>query len=98
VYRITKNFPKEEQFGITSQIRRSASSVAANIAEGKGRKTTKDFIRFLIIARGSNEETKYFLMLGKDLQYLNENTYSELAENADHIGRMINKLIYSLEK
>jgi four helix bundle protein len=74
VYRETAGFPKEERFGLVSQLRRAASSVPANIAEGFGRRSTKDLLRFLEIANGSLEETKYFLRLSKDLQYMNDPT------------------------
>jgi four helix bundle protein len=67
VFRITSRFPREDPYGIVSQVRRSASSVAANIAEGFGRGTTREFLRVLQIARGELEETRYFMLLSKDL-------------------------------
>jgi four helix bundle protein len=67
VYKLSGTFPKDERFGIISQLRRAAASVPANIAEGFGRRTTKDSVRCLDIAGGSLEETRYFLRLGKDL-------------------------------
>ena len=67
VYRVTGKFPKDERFGIVSQLRRAASSIPANIAEGFGRRSTKDFLRYLEIAGGSLEETRYFLRLSLDL-------------------------------
>ena len=82
VYRSTAHFPASEQFGITSQLRRSASSVPANIAEGSGRTTDKDFLRFLDIALGSLKETEYFLLLSNELNYLKKAEWESLNEQA----------------
>jgi len=71
IYETTRNFPKDELYGLISQLRRSASSVAANIAEGHSRDTTKEFIKFLYNARASAAETEYHLILSRDLGYLN---------------------------
>ena len=73
VYKMTKKFPSEEKFGITSQMRRSAYSIPANIAEGFKRPGAKDKIRFYNIAQGSLSELSYFLILSKDLKYNNNN-------------------------
>jgi four helix bundle protein len=72
VYRVTLKFPQGEQYGLTSQLRRAAASVPANIAEGSGRTSDKEFLRFLDIALGSLKETEYFLQLASDLDYLDE--------------------------
>jgi four helix bundle protein len=72
VYEVSKSFPREEIYGITSQIRRAASSVAANIVEGASRESAKDYAHFLQIARGSLAETQYFLHLAKRLGYLKD--------------------------
>ena len=69
VYRLTRSFPKEETYGLTSQLRRSAVSIAANIAEGFKKKGRNDKLRFLNIAQGSLEETRYYLILSQDLHY-----------------------------
>lgn len=85
VYRGTAHFPVSEQFGITSQLRRAASSVPANIAniaEGSGRTTDKDFLRFLDIALGSLKETEYFLLLSNELNYLQKEEWEPLHEQA----------------
>ncbi|MBP9855054.1 MAG: four helix bundle protein [Candidatus Omnitrophica bacterium] len=97
IYLKTKCFPKEELFGLVSQIRRSSMSICANIAEGQ-RKSTKDFSRFLQISLGSLEETKYYLILSRDLQYISLSEFTELFQRAEDIGRMLtglrNKLIF----
>jgi four helix bundle protein len=73
VYKMTKLFPKEEVYGLTSQFRRAAISIAANIAEGYFKRGKLDKVRFLNIAEGSLEECKYYLVLCKDLNYVNPN-------------------------
>ncbi|MBM3212164.1 four helix bundle protein, partial [Candidatus Poribacteria bacterium] len=80
IYRVTRNFPNEELYGITSQIRRAAISIPSNIAEGAGRETDADYARFLCIARGSLNETEYFLYLSKRLGYLSNSEYEKLQE------------------
>ncbi len=98
VYKISKMFPKEENFRITSQLLRAAYSMPSNIAEGMGRYTRKEFVNFLTIARGSVEECKYFILLAKDLGYLTEQIYNELTLKYDSLGKMINSLINSLKR
>ena len=82
VYRATSHFPPSERFGITSQLRRAASSVPANIAEGSGRTTDKDFLRFLDISLGSLKETEYFLLLSNELTYLKIEEWTSLQDQA----------------
>ncbi len=89
VYRSTAHFPASEQSGITSQLRRAASSVPANIAEGSGRTTDKDFLRFLDIALGSLKETEYFLQLSNDLNYLDETEWMHLGEQVNESLRCL---------
>lgn len=72
IYKITEIFPEKERFGLVQQLRRSASSIVANIVEGKSRKTDKEFISFLYNSRGSLEETRYHLLLLKDFGYINK--------------------------
>jgi len=95
IYGLTKNFPKEEVFGLTSQIRRAATSIPANIAEGKGRGTQKDFCHFLVQARGSLFEVETFAELACDLDYLPAPDQKQVQEDCDEIGRMLNGLIKS---
>ncbi len=96
IYKLTKIFPKEETYGLVSQMRRSASSIPTNIAEGCGRNTDADFARFLDVSMGSASELEYQLILAADLNYLphpaNETTISELIE----IRRMLNAFIKKL--
>ena len=98
VYKISKMFPKEENFRITSQLLRAAYSIPSNIAEGMGRYSRKEFVNFLTIARGSVEECKYFILLAKDLRYLSEIIFAELTLKYDSLGKMINSLINSLKR
>jgi four helix bundle protein len=67
IYKVTSSFPKSEMYGVVDQLRRASSSVAANIVEGQSRNTTKDYVNFLYNSRGSLEETRYFLLLSRDL-------------------------------
>jgi four helix bundle protein len=96
VFRITSAFPKEDLYGIVSQVRRSASSVAANIAEGFGRGTTKEFLRALQIARGELEETRYFMQLSKDLSKISQAEFDQVDGECDSVARLINALGRSL--
>jgi four helix bundle protein len=97
IYQITNRFPKEEMFGLTSQIRRAAASVPSNIVEGKARGSSKDYKRFLLIARGSLEETKYQLLLAKDLKYIDEQKYKDVLNLAMEVGRLLAGLIKTLD-
>jgi len=97
VYKVTKEFPSDEKFSLTQQIRRSAVSIIANIAEGNKRKSDKDFGHFLNISEGSLEEVKCYLILSKDLNYLNENNYQQLFNLSEEVGRMLHGFIKSLK-
>ncbi len=98
VYKVTRKFPKYELYGLTSQLRRSSSSVAANIVEGFNRNTTKELIQFLFNARASCAETKYHLRLARDLGYIEEKDYIGFMGGYDDIGKQINGWISSLRK
>ena|SRR2546423_4127580 len=89
VYRATESFPKEERFGLTSQIRRAAVSVPANIAEGAARDSPKEFAHFLSNAQGSASELETELLIARRLGYLPESVYLEMKATLDSIGRMI---------
>ncbi len=93
VYRITKPFPKEEIYGLTSQFRRAASSIPANIAEGCGKNTNNDFANFLNISLGSSNEAEYFILLAKDLNYLSLPDYETLIKLINEIKAMLIGLI-----
>ena len=92
VYRVTGAFPREELFGLTSQLRRSSASVAANLAEGCGRSSTAELARFCAIAMGSASETEYHLLLAKDLGLIKPKEYEGLAEQAIDLKRMLTAL------
>jgi len=96
VYKLTENFPKTEAYGLTSQIRRSASSVPANITEGFYRNSTKELVQFLYNARGSYGETLYHLRLAKDLRFITETEYDDVMESYNLMGKQLNGWIKSL--
>ena len=89
VYRATESFPREEKFGLTSQVRRAAVSVPANIAEGAARRSPKEFAYFISNAQGSASELETELLIAHRLGYLRQSTYLELRNTLDHIGRML---------
>jgi four helix bundle protein len=90
IYRCTRNFPREERFGLTNQLRRSCASIPANVAEGCARFSDIDFARFVNNAAGSASETDYHLLLSRDLQYLEESVYVPLFEQVTEVKRMLN--------
>ena len=93
VYALTRAYPKEELFGLTSQIRRSSSSIATNIAEGCGRGSDADFGRFLQMAMGAASESEYQILLSFDLNYIDENQYKQMNAKVTEIKRMLSSLI-----
>ncbi len=96
VYRATKLFPVDERFGLVSQLRRSSSSIGANLAEGCGRGSDADFARHVQIATGSASEVEYHLLLARDLGYLTEDVYTSLVEQTVIIKRMSSSLLKTL--
>ena len=93
VYKVLQQFPKEEVFNITSQIKRATVSIPTNIAEGCGRFTQKDLASFLQIALGSSHEVEYLLILSKDLEYLNNQQFESLTKEVSEIKGMLISLI-----
>ncbi len=92
IYKVTENFPTEEKFGLTSQIRRASVSIPSNIAEGAARTSNKEFLYFLSNAQGSASEVSTQLLIAMRLGFLSEQTYYEFREKLDEIGRMISGL------
>jgi four helix bundle protein len=92
VYRTTQKFPRDERFGLTSQVRRSSASVAANLAEGCGRRSDGEMGRFVQIAMGSGAELSYHLLLSKDLGYLETTEFEHLVSELDEVMRMLSSL------
>jgi len=97
IYRLSQRFPKDEAFGLTSQIRRSAVSIPSNIAEGQGRLSRKEFIYFLGNARGSLLELETQIIIAKNLSYLSETDVEDLLERSAEVGRILNGLLSSLK-
>jgi four helix bundle protein len=98
VYKITKNFPKEEIFGLTSQMRRSSISITSNIAEGFSRKTAKDKSHFYYMAKGSNTELQDQLYVARDIGYIDNNVFQEYLAKSIESLKLINSLITSCHK
>jgi four helix bundle protein len=98
VYKLTKGFPKEELYGLTSQLRRAASSVAANIVEGFYRNTTKELLSFLYNARGSCGEVFYHLILARDLKYISQSDFQSLSNTYRDLGKQLSNWIRSLKR
>ena len=96
VYKFTEQFPRSEKFGLTAQIRRATVSVPANIAEGWGRGSTREYVQFLLVARGSIFELETHLIIGQKLGFLEESQLGHLLQVTQAIGRMLNGLILAL--
>lgn len=97
LYVITKKYPKEEIYGLTSQLRRSAVSVACNIAEGQARNSTGEFKQFLGISKGSLAELETLLLLSKDLNMISAMELEEIIKLTDEVGKLLNGLLNSLK-
>ncbi len=90
VYKTTANFPKEERYGLTSQLRRACASVPTNIAEGSAMSSDREFARYVEIAAGSASETEYLLFLARDLRIIAEESYRTLASEITQLRKMLN--------
>lgn len=97
-YLDTRTFPREEMFGLTSQIRRASSSVPANIAEGYGRESRREYIKFLRIAQGSLKELETHWILAREVGLAQQNAVDPLLDEADALGRMLRALIRKLQE
>ena len=98
IYQLTREFPKQETYGLTDQLRRSANSICANIAEGYGRHHPKEKIKFYYNARGSLYECRSHILIARELKYLTSEASAELFSAFDSIGRMLNAMITSLSR
>jgi len=96
IYKLTQSFPKQELYALISQLRRAAISVSANIAEGYERQHRKEYVQFLTIAKGSLGEVETYLLLAKDLEYIDVNKYNELEDKRKEVARILKGLIKSL--
>lgn len=96
-YVLTRAFPKEEMFGLTSQIRRASASIPANIAEGWGRDSRGDYVRFLRIALGSTKELETHLILSAEIEVLDPDVRDQTLSVCDELGRMLRGLIRKLD-
>jgi len=93
IYRVTSSFPREETYGLTSQMRRSSASIGANIAEGCGKRGNNEFRRFLQIASGSASELDYHLLLARDLGFLPDNDFREFGDDLLELRKMLTSLL-----
>ena len=98
IYQVTKNFPKEEMYGLTSQMRRAALSIPSNIVEGCARESQTEYIRFLVIAFGSLRELHYQFSLAKRLEYLDKKSASECEQKVVETEKVLSSLLRSLRK
>jgi four helix bundle protein len=98
IYRLTKRFPDDERFGLTSQLRRGTASIAANLAEGCGRGSDQDFARFVQMAMGSSAEVEYHLILARDLEYVNSDDFATAVGAIEEVKRMLASLLKTVRK
>ena len=97
VYKITEKFPKQEQYGLSSQFRRAVVSINANIAEGYERQHRKEYLQFLMVAKGSLGEVETYILFSKDLGYLSTEQYKQIDDKRQEVGRLLRGLIKSLQ-
>lgn len=96
IYKVTEGFPQTEKFGLVSQMRRASSSICANLIEGSHRLNKKEFRQFAGIAKGSAGELKYYMLLAKDIGYIEESEYFIMIAEVEQISMMLNGLVKSL--
>ena len=97
LYKASRQFPKEKMYGLTSQLRRSASSIGANLAEGCGRQTNAEFARFVRISMGSASELDYHLLLSRDLGFLEADAYEHASKSLIEVRKMLASLLSTVE-
>lgn len=97
IYFLTGNFPKDEIFGLTNQLRRASISIPSNIAEGAARNSQKEFIQFLYIALGSQQELDTQLLISRNLNFITEDSYHQITDKVQTIGKLLNGLIKYLK-
>ncbi len=98
IYTLTKSFPQEEKFGIVSQLNRASVSIPSNIAEGWGRESSKNYLQFLRISRGSLMETETLLEISKNLNYINESEFKAISDNIEEVSKILQGLIKSIQQ
>ena len=98
IYKVVNNFLNSEKYRLADQMIRASYSIPSNIVEGNSKNTTKDYLNFLYIARGSIHELRYFILLSKDLDYINYELFNELTKHCDNIAKLLNGLIKSLKE
>lgn len=97
LYKISQRFPKDEMYGLTSQLRRSAVSIGANLAEGCGRQTNPEFARFVKVSMGSASELDYHLLLSRDLGFLETDAYERAVKSLTEVRKMLSSLLSTIE-
>jgi four helix bundle protein len=97
VYKNSESFPKNEIFGLTSQFRRASVSIAANIAEGYGKRSKADKLRYYNISQGSLQECQYYLILSKDLNYINNEVFRIMEEKLENVGKLLNSYCRAIQ-
>ncbi len=98
LYRMSRQFPREEIYGVTSQLRRAAASIGANLAEGCGRRTSSELARFVKIAMGSASELDYHLLLSRDLGFMNGDDFTRSEAELTEVRKMLTSFLSSVEK
>lgn len=98
IYTLTKSFPQEEKFGIVSQLNRASVSIPSNIAEGWGRESSKNYLQFLRISRGSLMETETLLEISKNLNYINYSEFKVISDNIEEVSKILQGLIKSIQQ